>query len=185
MTAPGALVLVSGPPGAGKSTVAALLASDGPPAVHLPADDFWGFVVAGAISPYRTAAHRQNETVMGVVASAAVGYAGGGYRVFVDAVVGPWFLEPFVTAARAAGVELRWVVLRPDEETVVARAAARGPGALTAPAPVRAMYDQFRDLGRYEGHALDTGDESATTTAARVREHLAGPGSLLVAAARR
>ncbi|MGK5530378.1 phosphotransferase-like protein, partial [Streptomyces sp. URMC 129] len=90
MTTKGQIVVLTGPPGAGKSTVARLLVEGEPaPGAHLHANDFWGFIRQGAVLPFLPGARRQNEVVVGVVARAAAGYAAGGYRVVVDGVVGP------------------------------------------------------------------------------------------------
>ncbi|MFW6693522.1 nucleoside/nucleotide kinase family protein [Streptomyces sp. MAR4 CNX-425] len=170
----GDIVLVSGPPGAGKTTVSRLVAQASPRSVHLHTDDFWAAIARGAVAPYLPAAQRQNETVVAVAAGAAARYAAGGYRVVLDGVVGPWFVDAYRAAAAAAGVPLHYVVLRPDEPTTLARATARtGPDALTDPGPVRAMHREFADLGAYEAHALDTGGQPAEATAAAVGDAVA------------
>ncbi|GAA4529645.1 AAA family ATPase [Amycolatopsis samaneae] len=168
------VVILTGPPGAGKSTVARLLADAVSPSVHLHTDDFYAYIRNGAILPYLPEAQRQNEVVTTVLAQAAAGYAEGGYEVFCDGVVGPWFLDPFRIAAKQHGVPLHYVVLRPDEATTVTRAGGRGADALTDPEPVRAMHRQFADLGEFEPHALDSTGLDATATAAAVRDALAG-----------
>ncbi len=170
--------MLAGPPGAGKSTVARLLADDDPgPGVHLHTDDFWAFIRRGVIPPYLPEAQRQNETVIGVLARAAAGYAAGGYRVVVDSVVGPWFVGVFADVAAEAGVPLHYAVLRPDEETTLARGTTRESHPLTDPGPIRLMYAQFADLGPYEGHALDTTDHTPADSADAVRKAV-GTGAL-------
>lgn len=157
--------MLTGPPGAGKSTVARLLADELSPSVHLHTDDFYRFIRRGAVAPYLPEAQRQNETVMEVLSGSAFGYAGGGYDVVVDGVIGPWFLDVFRKAG--AGFAVHYVVLRPNEAITIGRAVDRGPGALTEVAPIRSLYKQFSELGELERHVVDSGsmDAEDTTTA--------------------
>lgn len=171
-TSHGWLIVLTGPPGAGKTTVAAILAERYTLAVHLHADDFWHFIRTGAIPPYLPRAQRQNTVVITALARAASGYAAGGYHVIVDGIVGPWFIERFSSALDPAPREIHYVVLRPDEATTVERALNRGSGALTAAEPIKSMYRQFADLGAYERHVIDSTTLDAAATAERIQRAL-------------
>ncbi|MGO4843265.1 AAA family ATPase, partial [Rhizobiaceae sp. 2RAB30] len=49
----GEILILTGPPGSGKTTTArALAASPGSPKVHLHTDDFWHFIRNRLIQPY-------------------------------------------------------------------------------------------------------------------------------------
>jgi gluconate kinase len=152
----GSVTVLTGPPGAGKSTVAPALADRLSPSVHLHTDDFWHYIRQGRVAPYLPEAHRQNEVVIDVVVAAAFRFAHGGYRVVVDGIVGPWFLPPFRVASDTSGIPLHYVVLRPDEASTLRRATGRGHGALVDPAPIRDLHGQFSRLAELEPHALDT-----------------------------
>ncbi|MEZ0171248.1 AAA family ATPase [Microvirga sp. TS319] len=149
----GEVLILTGPPGSGKTTAARALAGKlGSPKVHLHADDFWHFIQNGAVPPYLPDAHEQNQVVVDVVAKAAEGYAKGGYFVVVDGIIGPWFLEPF----RAFTVPLHYIVLCPPLEAAIRRCRERGGDTLTDPVPITALYQQFSSLGEFDRHVLRT-----------------------------
>lgn len=65
------VIILSGPPGAGKSTTARTVAATYTKAVHLHTDDFWGYIASGYIAPYLPESDPQNHTVVRAIAAAA------------------------------------------------------------------------------------------------------------------
>lgn len=169
----GSVIIVSGPPGAGKTSIATELARLYDRGVHLRTDDFWRSIVSGGIAPFEPAADQQNQVVLDVIANAAYTYAAGGFATVVDGVAGPWVLDHYLDRARShPDVPLHYVVLRPGRDVALSRAQRRtAPGALTERGPVVGLWDQFADLGELESHVLDTSAQTPTDT---VREVAAG-----------
>lgn len=149
----GHVLILSGPPGSGKTTTAAALAHlPGVPKVHLHSDDFWGYIKHGLIAPWLPESHSQNVMIGQIAASVAAQYARHGYFVVLDGVVRPWWLPAFA----ALDVPLHYVVLRPSPDEAVARCQARGGDSLTDPAVVAELHGQFSELGVHEHHVLPT-----------------------------
>lgn len=161
--------MITGPPGAGKSTVAELVADRFEAAVLLPADEFWHYIRRGRVAPWLPEADRQNGLVIDVLGTVAAAYASGGYQVVVEGVVGPWFLDRFLAVLRPGRIPVHYAVLRPGEAVAVARATSRdGGAALTDLGPIRHMYREFSRLGRYENCVIDSSAQSPGDTAQEI-----------------
>ena len=75
------IVIISGPPGSGKSSVARRLAEQSPSerAVHMHTDDFYRSIRKGYVATWLPEAQEQNIIVLDAFAASATRYAWGGY----------------------------------------------------------------------------------------------------------
>jgi predicted kinase len=168
------VLILTGPPGVGKSTTAALLADRPAAGVHLESDVFFHFIRGGGIEPWKPESHGQNRVVMRIVGAAAAGYAGAGYFVVIDGIVLPrWFLAPLRDSLRQAGHEVAYIVLHAPLETCASRVAEREKVPLPEPGVVSSLWSQFEDLGEFERHRLDVVSKGPDEVAAVVEDRLA------------
>jgi predicted kinase len=168
------VLILTGPPGAGKSTIASVLAQRAAVGVHLESDRFFDFIRGGYLEPWKPESQKQNEVVMGVVGQAAATYAEAGYFTVIDGIVLPRrFLDPLRTELRQAGFRVVYVVLRAPLPVCANRVEAREVLALPEPDVVPNLWSQFEDLGEFAGHAVDVDGKDPDEVAATVEAILA------------
>ncbi len=154
----GSLLVITGPPGAGKSTVARILAGRFESSVLVDGDSFFAFVARGATPPWLPESSVQNEIVTQAAAAAAGRYAAGGYVTVYDGVVGPWFLETFTAATGLA--RLNYLVLLPSVQRCVERVQSRHGHGFTDIGAARTMHGEFAHAVVEHRHVLiDPPDE--------------------------
>ncbi len=162
----GSLTVVTGPPGAGKSTVARILAAHFAYSVLVEGDQFLGFVRSGGIDPWLPDAHTQNTVVTGAAASAVGRFVLGGYDTVYDGIIGPWFLPTFATGT---GLDhLDYVVLLPTVERCVEQVASRTRHEFSDEAATRHMHEQFEGAEIEPRHVLFDPPDGVEATAEAV-----------------
>jgi len=160
------LVIISGPIGAGKTTVAReLVASSPPPVAYIEGDKFWFFIAKGA----GRRREKDFKMIMTAITAAALPYALYGYEVILDFSIPPWFLETAQRVVKAKDLSLDYVVLRPSETVCATRAASRAEGTIADYTAYRELYSSFDGAERYTIRD-DTADPSSV--AARIRDGL-------------
>ncbi len=170
----GRITIITGSPGTGKSTAAekVSLDSDMEKSVCLRTDDFYHYLKKGYIPPYLPASNDQNGIVIESFLEAAKRFVRGGYDVYVDGIVGPWFIEPWLKAVRE-GYEVNYIVLRASLEETLKRAVGRAKlDEKTSTELVEVMWKQFADLGQYESYVIDTTNLIPDETAESIKAHL-------------
>jgi predicted ABC-type ATPase len=150
------LVVVTGPPGAGKSSVSEHLVNRRTPSALVVGDAFFAMIKQGYILPWLPQSHHQNEIVI-EAAAAAAGRLTGICFVVYDGVVGPWFLPTF---ERAAGLpELHYVVLLPPLDVCLERVRTRVDHGFSDLSVTRDMYRQFVDAQVDARHLITEPEE--------------------------
>jgi predicted kinase len=147
-------LVVTGPPGAGKSTVARLVAESHERGVHLDSDAFWFMIRSGYVAPWEPEANPQNGVVLEAVSRAAAAFDRGGYEVVIDGIIGPWFLDRVRAVYAEAGLPLDYVILRPPENVLLQRAAERAGQPPIAEDRIRQMQAAFSRLDEWESHVV-------------------------------
>jgi hypothetical protein len=83
----------------------------------------------------------------------------------VDGIVGGWFFDPWLSAARTHDLGLRYVLLQPNLAATLSRATARtAPGAMTDPDVVGQMWEAFRAFEIDPAHIVDTTGQTIEQT---------------------
>ncbi|MEM9614171.1 MAG: AAA family ATPase [Actinomycetota bacterium] len=163
------LLIVSGPPGSGKSSVATLLADAEDRSVLVAGDDLFAFLRAGRLEPWLPESNHQNTVVI-EAAAAATGRFAADYATVYDGVLGPWFIDEF--AAHLGLVGFDYVVLLPAEDVCVERVQAREGHGFTSPDATRKMHHEFSRATIAARHVVRPGrHETPDDVAAEIKAH--------------
>lgn len=168
------IIILTGPPGTGKTTVADTLARKSPyKSVHISADSFFNWLRAGFIPPDQPESLSQNQTALTAMAVSALTYNRAGYEVILDGIVGPWFLPVLHSAFVKAQAPANYVVLRAAPDVAIGRSMARNRSETERELEsIQALHEAFAQLGPLETHVVDTSFISADQVVADLRNAL-------------
>ena len=175
--APGTLLLLTGSPGCGKTTVSPLVADRHEPSVCLDLDWFFAKLRRGAIAPWKEASHGQNRVVLTAAAEATTAFAAGGYFTVAEGILYPFMLDLFEVSGESRRVTVNYAVLRAPLGVVQRRIQTRREepmhaDALTDVGVVDDLWSQFEAHGVAERHRVDSGRRSPDEVAQEIDRRL-------------
>ncbi len=157
--------MVTGPPGAGKTTVSLELANRDSPSVLIDGDRFFGFLGAGTVEPWLPESHGQNAIVI-EAAARATGRFAEDYDTIYDGVIGPWFLPTFASAGGISGFD--YVILLPPVDKCVSQVSSRVGHGFSDETVTRRLHAEFDQAAVDRRHVLDPGGRDPVHTAAAI-----------------
>lgn len=159
------ILILSGPPGAGKTTIAKELVKQLPgPVANIEGDKFWSFFAKDS----ERAGRRKNfTTLMSSVAAAAMPFARSGYKVIVDFSVPVWFLPSIKKMFGKRGYAFDYVIVKPSLKVCIKRASDRAEGKIEDKALLTEFYKDFEQAPK---HTIPDDTCSAAEMASRIVE---------------
>ena len=159
-TARGIVLIISGPPGAGKSTVAKEIASSSSKfAALVEGDTFWKHFSTSCTAPIGV---RFKALVTAAIA-AAMSYAMHGIDTILDFSVPPWMMDSATKMAKARGVKLAYIILLPNKIVCASRVAARQGLAVEDYSKWAEFHDEF-NAPQVERYVLPCSLSGASTS---------------------
>jgi len=162
------LTIVSGSPGSGKTTLCSRLAKTAPHGLHLPSDLFYAFP-GNPINPTRPESRTQNTAIIRALGACSAVFLASGYDVFLDGIVGPWFL-PTLLEEIPPDFRVAYLLLTIRQEEALKRVRGREGRGLSD--KVRSTRSAFDESIEYENHNLDTTKQDADAVFQQVQERL-------------
>lgn len=171
------VLLLTGPAGSGKTTVATLLAERFG-WTHISEDDIWPALFGRDRGEFGSDEHRRKRAaVHEVIFAQVLDATGGGRNVVIDATVHeapPESFEEYQSFFDAHAIAWELRVLLPRLDVAIARDASRA-GWHLGPARVAHLHAKFTQRVFGAAAFLDNSDETPEETAARLALAWSGP----------
>lgn len=172
----GEVIIVTGPPGAGKSTVSRLVADSFGSSVYVPGDWFFGLWRSGAIDPWLPQALPQTSVAASAAAAAVGAFALADCQVVYDGFIPPRHLPGFAAAAGLSA--LHYAVILPPVTICVNRVTSRTGHGFTSADATRAMHQDFTQATLDARHLVTDAEGPPAAIAREILDRLAA-GSIL------
>ena len=182
------VLILTGPPGAGKSTVAQALAERYDRVAHIPVDTLHEFITpTGHVRPWGDPAaySRQRSLLVRNACCLTANFLEQRFAVIIDDVVTEQaHLQLYLDNLQGLGFPVHFVRLLPELDVCLQRNQERKEGRVS-PDRVRKVHSEIRAAGEFAGKTIDSSELTPYQTADRLQELTTSGASLVLAPAQR